>query len=960
MTYTEADLWRLLAEGRGMPYGAAQIALAEQVIRHADAAGLDRLRFAGRMFATHAYTYGGEPAKAFVTFSWCLGEYDRDPAGRSREDESLLLWHFKYVVNALTMFPEVPLARAYAVVDDMQRRYAAGGYSLHAVYRQRWGVAYHIGDGAAAEEWYTRWSAAPRDDNSDCAGCDPGAKVVHLADRGRDSDAVALAAPVLAGHLTCSEQPQNILTALLLPYLRTGRLAEAADAHRRGYRLMRGNLSDLGDLAEHLMFCAWTGNEARGLEIVQRHLGWLDRSPSPWATMRFAAAAARVLDGLVRAGHDGLTVHRPAAGGREAADVPAPDLAARLAAQARDLAARFDERNGTTAQGDRVARMLAAEPLVGYLPLSAVDGRRRGMAGARAAGSTGSAAGPAGAGAPAGYPDDPDQLLDLAERRFREHDTRWAEAAWRHFDDRYPADTLSPLLAARRVDGRGMLASGDDRPAEAERAWREAADGYAAAGDEVRRQVALGRLGTLLCGGDRYDEGLAMVREASRVLIERGDAERRVGAELRLAYVLGLGHQPAQALEAVERAAGYAAEATGDPLLAAEVATRRAQFLLALGRPGEAAESATAAREHFAAAGDPPVAAFAWLLYAHALADLADYPGAADAFGAALERSTDADVTLSGQHGRGRALLAAAQPAAAVESLVEAVAGFAAIGDDTAATFARLDLATAYHGCGQELDAAEAAEAALPALERLGAQDAADRCRYLLSLVYRELDQPDEALVLLDQLVANLDGFDNLAGRARLHEEAGHLLYRQDRDAAAALRFGAAAEAYRAAGLALDEVRAHRWAALALRWAGEIDDAIVALDTAEERAAGLPADDPAATWERAMLAFDGARVFIGAERFGGALARATASGDGFRSIGAFGEALQADLLCAELLLRLDRPAEAEPVLRAVLGAAPRDTPHRENAAWLLAGVLEALGRDDEAARLRREYGLDDA
>jgi cellulose synthase operon protein C len=950
---TEDELWHLLAEARDMPYGAGQIALVEQVIQHADAAGVDEVRFAGRMFATHAYTHGGEPAKAFVTFSWCLGEYDREPGRRSREDERLLLWHFKYVTNALTAFPEVPLARTYAVIDDMERRYRAGGHSLHAVYRQRWGIANHVGDGDAAAEWYTRWRAAPRDQNSDCEGCDPGAKVAHLVESGRDEEAIVLAEPVLQRRLTCPEQPQSILTDLLLPYLRTGRPVEAADAHRRAYRAMRGNLADLGTIAEHLMFCAWTGNETRGLEIVQRHLGWLDRSPSPWATMRFAAAAARVLDGLVSAGHGDLTVHR-------GTDVPIPELACELAGIARDLGGRFDARNGTDRQGARVADWLAAEPLVAYLPLSAVEAKVS-ESPRRAVPTRGAVRPPVPKGRPVDYPDDPAELLDLAERLFREHRTPAAEAAWRHFDGRHPADTLSPLLAARRVDGRGLVAAGAERHAEAEAAWREAADGYAKAGDEVRRQVTLSRLGTLLCATDRYPEGLSMVEESTRELLDCPDAERRVGAELRLAYALGLGHRPGDALAAVERAMAHAAAIPAgatDPLLTAELAMRRAQFLLVLGRAAESAESAHAARERYESVGDPPVAALAWLLYAHALADSGDQAGAADAFGAALARSSEPDVVLSGQHGRGRALLAAGDPRRAVAPLVEAVAGFVAGGNDPAAAFARFDLATAYHGGGQPLDAAEAAEEALPALEQLGAQDAADRCRYLLSLVYRDLDQPDEALTLLDQLVTNLDGYDNLAGRSQMHEEAGQILYRLDRDAVAARRFAAAADGYLDSGLILDEVRARRWAALALRWAEEPDQAIVTLVTAEERAAGLPANDPSSTWERAMLAFDGARVFIGAGRLDEALARSVASGDGFRSIGAFGEALQADHLRAELLFRLDRADEAEPVLRAVLGAAPRDSPARENGAWLLTEVLTALGRDDEAAAVREEYGLD--
>ena len=68
--------------------------------------------------------------------------------------------------------------------------------------------------------------------------------------------------------------------------------------------------------------------------------------------------------------------------------------------------------------------------------------------------------------------------------------------------------------------------------------------------------------------------------------------------------------------------------------------------------------------------------------------------------------------------------------------------------------------------------------------------------------------------------------------------------------------------------------------------------------------------------------------------------------------------MQADLLHAELLLRLDRPDRAEPVLRAALRTAPRSSPAEETGAWLLCEALEALGRGGEAAAVRAEYRLD--
>ena len=115
-------------------------------------------------------------------------------------------------------------------------------------------------------------------------------------------------------------------------------------------------------------------------------------------------------------------------------------------------------------------------------------------------------------------------------------------------------------------------------------------------------------------------------------------------------------------------------------------------------------------------------------------------------------------------------------------------------------------------------------------------------------------------------------------------------------------------------------------------------------------------DDAAAVLAR--LQYDGARVFIGAGRLDDAMARIDGVAETFRGIDAFGEALHADLLRGELLLRMGRPGPAEPVLRQVLGSAPHDSQARENAAWLLSEALEALGRKAEAEEVRRQHGLD--
>ena len=79
-----AEWWDRYEQARTTPHGATQIALVEELLRRVDTAGDRRLAFLTRLLATNAYVYGGEPAKAFVTFTWAVSDFDRNPAPHRR------------------------------------------------------------------------------------------------------------------------------------------------------------------------------------------------------------------------------------------------------------------------------------------------------------------------------------------------------------------------------------------------------------------------------------------------------------------------------------------------------------------------------------------------------------------------------------------------------------------------------------------------------------------------------------------------------------------------------------------------------------------------------------------------------------------------------------------------------------------------------------------------------------
>jgi hypothetical protein len=107
-----------------------------------------------------------------------------------------------------------------------------------------------------------------------------------------------------------------------------------------------------------------------------------------------------------------------------------------------------------------------------------------------------------------------------------------------------------------------------------------------------------------------------------------------------------------------------------------------------------------------------------------------------------------------------------------------------------------------------------------------------------------------------------------------------------------------------------------------------------------------------------MLADTGARALVGLDRFADALERLDGVPERLRQIQAFGEAVQVELLIGEVLMRVDRAADAEPMLRTVLGGLPEGSTVSQRAAWLLSHALAGLGRAEEAEAIRAEYRLD--
>ncbi|MFF4141917.1 tetratricopeptide repeat protein [Streptomyces sp. NPDC001698] len=592
------SLRREMAANGARPEGPARNARAERLLAEAERLNIPLAVIEALGHQLKVYNYSSEKDRMFVPFARLLRMWDERPEDFDEYETHSLHWVFKWMSAGMLRQPHIPLAAVEKWLGEMEHRYRLAGHSERAVRSAEFSVARHIGDIARAERAYAEWLAADRDSMADCHACELHDQGQWQAECGRDAEAVELWRPVLDGEFTCAHEPHGVLASSLLPLLRLGRLDEARAHHLRGLRLVRPMESMRDAYADHVEFCALTGNEARAMELLAERPACFTDDGNPLGRLDFLAVAALLMDRLVELGRYGQAVPGPA--GRA---WTAGELAVHARAEASALAARFDERNGTSRVGEWARARMGRRPLVDRLPLGVRTARTAGIAPAAAVRA------PVEAAAEAAAPEEADLPALIAKAR-RLSDTLRPHAveAWAAVARAAEGVELEARDLAEIADHEAM-----DRGPEGDALFERAAELYARAGDPGEALAARSRAAYVRALTGDVDGALAAVAEPyERVLALY--AEEGTGVRQAASVVMGRARILMRPV--------YEAEGPVDPgtRSAAEEAAREVLALVE-GRAGDdvrlasrAAEARAMLAETAARTGDLRGAAelFAW------------------------------------------------------------------------------------------------------------------------------------------------------------------------------------------------------------------------------------------------------------------------------------------------------------------------------------------------------------
>lgn len=907
------------------PVGIEERSLINEAIALAVEAGDEPLEYRARMRLTSSACMSGDTEAMLTSFAWCLGKHDDDPERFPADlgDETAdLMWQFKWMADSLAASPAFDREQISAVLDDMESHYRAAGLGQSGVLMARFENAWMAGRLDEAEQLRTKLETTPRDSHSHCEACVRSVVAGYLIDTDREDEAIRLVEELVEGDFSCGEEPEHALARSLVPYLHAGEYDKARLAHLRSYRLAKDNADNLAIVADNIVFCAITGNEARALSLVERHLDWLAHDAlGVDGHLSALTAFAIALEAVSAAGHAD-TIVRGADSERLRAffadhDGPwrAAELAAVMRSEAERIAGEFDRRDGTDGHRRRLERAWAVGRERYSLPLSAEPLLLR------------------VAPVPA------HSAEELVQRAIDLGDYGASEAL-AAADAALPGATLAQRAKLHSARIAALVARDDLEGAQA--ALQDRLDALRAAGRDTEAQVEE-RAGLALFGRGTPDD-----LETLRALLADGESlPPRLYVIVEV--VLGMAvaeHDPDTARGLFDDARDRDA-ALGDDDLRRIVALARASFQGAVGAFDECDATITGALENPALGAGArarllglrarmrggqerfldgvtdadelcrilveldarSVLPGAYVLAA-ALNEDAGTPGEAVARYRFAERAAteNADSGTAVQYRLARALLASGSPDEAAELLVN-VYSDETDREEPAASRAQtlMLLARAFEDAGEPGRAVGAWDFAAELFEE--GEAPVSRANALLShgrLLHR-FGEFDDALVSLETAVAI----------ARTEPDQGGLL----------------AEARHSEG----QVRAAR---------GE-QEALTALDEAGEIASGL-----GAAWLAADITDSRARALAMLGQADEAVATALQAADGFAEVGDAGSAGASELFAARVLTQHERAADAVPLYRSVMERAAEIPPLLQVAAGELGDVYEALGRPAEAAEVR--------
>lgn len=261
-----------------------------------------------------------------------------------------MLWIYKWILEGCSNFYQIPMEDCLKFFEDYKARSQAYGYNLRPYYLYKY-YFYERIDKAAAEEAFYEFEKLPRDENSDCEACERNVTIDFYLKKGELQKAARLSRDIEHFKLTCGDRMDAWLR-LKKHYMRYHMHRKEFHEAAEYCRIMERNINAKVEYQrwDDFLYCYAYEDIGKALKIYKEHWKEWEEERNPSDLFDSSRNVCRFLRKLKEDRADG-TIKLSLDGSfplyQESGQYEIDALYRYYYDRARDIAGKFDARNGT-------------------------------------------------------------------------------------------------------------------------------------------------------------------------------------------------------------------------------------------------------------------------------------------------------------------------------------------------------------------------------------------------------------------------------------------------------------------------------------------------------------------------------------------------------------------------------------------------------------------------------------
>jgi hypothetical protein len=290
--------------------------------------------------------------ESLPAFTWILEAYDKNP---DTFDEGDFLWEYKWMLGSVRRNSSISMEQIDSISEDFKTRLLRNGYSLRPYYTTKVHTALFLGNLDDTRKYIDLRNKEIRDEMANCQACELDDDVELELRLGNFEKALTVGNSMLTKKVTCGHMPFSCYCTCVKYFHEAGNMEKAQEYFQKA----EADLAELDDMSQvseiGLMLRFLTDyDKAKAWSFFEQHAHWNVNSED-YLDFVFSI---NVLPLLKEKGTKHLTVNTSLSWYREDNTYDLQEIYNYYYERAKDLAQKFDKRNGSNYFSKQLAEVI--------------------------------------------------------------------------------------------------------------------------------------------------------------------------------------------------------------------------------------------------------------------------------------------------------------------------------------------------------------------------------------------------------------------------------------------------------------------------------------------------------------------------------------------------------------------------------------------------------------------------